>query len=126
MKLKSGTGPARPVRLGEEAVLGREGVTHFSKEGESVVSSMLRTLEILTSKEGIALEIDSVPAGAAVLVDGVELGITPVRASVRAGYRRLDIRKWHPRLRAKRPGKKHPVQKVFPKFLTDRRRRRQR
>ena len=93
VKIQSGTDQARRIRLGEEAVLGREGVTHFSKEDESAVSSMLRTLEILTSKEGIALEIDSVPVGADVLVDGVELGFTPVRASVRAGYRRLDIKK---------------------------------
>ncbi len=93
VKLKSETGQVRPLRLGEEAVLGREGVTQISREGESAVSDMLRTLELLTSKEGIALEIDSVPAGAAVFVDGVELGITPVRASVRAGYRRLDIKK---------------------------------
>jgi ferric-dicitrate binding protein FerR (iron transport regulator)/TolA-binding protein len=82
---------ARPVRLGQALTLGADRVADLEEEEQAEVRALMRAIDMLGGGEAAMLEVDSIPAGAAVRVDEVLLGHTPLRARVRAGNRHLDV-----------------------------------
>jgi len=82
---------ARKVRLGQALTLGVDRVASLEKEEQAEVRGWMRALDMLGGSEAAVLEVESIPDGAAVRVDEVLIGRTPLRASVRTGNRHLDV-----------------------------------
>ncbi|MBW2277629.1 MAG: FecR domain-containing protein, partial [Deltaproteobacteria bacterium] len=82
---------SRKVRLGEAAVLGRAGVVQLDDEDEAAASEVLRAFDMLSAEGATRMEVQSLPTGATVVVDGVALGQTPLEVSIRPGHRSLEL-----------------------------------
>jgi ferric-dicitrate binding protein FerR (iron transport regulator) len=91
VRLEEPEAAARKVRVGEIAVLGKAGVSRLNEAEKTTAGGMLRTLDMLASSGAAQMDIQSLPAGADVVLDGVVLGKTPLEASIRAGHRSLEL-----------------------------------
>jgi len=91
VRLEEGGAAVRKVRVGERALFGGEGVERYDGEREEDVSRVLALLDLLKAGDGAAMEVESVPTGAEVRIDGAVLGKTPVMACLREGHRRLEL-----------------------------------
>ncbi len=80
-------------RLGTRAAttLGTDQVRTLSKAEEETLWKEVRTIELLDSEGNAVVDIESTPVGAAVSIDSVVLGRTPISAAVRSGYRELSL-----------------------------------
>lgn len=81
----------RSVRLGQALALGTGRIVDLGDEEQVEVRSLLRAIDLLGGDAAAMLVVDSIPSGASVRVDDVQLGRTPLRARVRAGNRHLDV-----------------------------------
>jgi TolA-binding protein len=90
--LVSGPDGARPVRLGERFEIGAAAVEAFGDEEKRGMEIAMDALSALDQDGAATLEVESLPRGASVSVDGVEIGATPLTAALRPGYRRLELR----------------------------------
>ncbi|MCP4602738.1 MAG: PEGA domain-containing protein [Proteobacteria bacterium] len=91
VRLEERTFDPRKVEVGQAAVLGRKGITSVSRAADAAAWDVLKTLDLLARSEAAVLELRSVPPGAAVSVDEIYVGKTPLVASLRAGHRKLDL-----------------------------------
>ncbi len=80
-------------RLGTRAAttLGTNQVRTLSKDEEETLWKEVRTVELLDSEDNTVVDIESTPVGAAVSIDSVVLGRTPISAAVRSGYREITL-----------------------------------
>jgi len=92
VRVEDGVHEGRKVRLGEGAILGQPGVSHLTDEDEAAAAEVLHAFDMLSAERATRLDIQSLPADATVVVDGVELGRTPLEVSIRSGHRRLELR----------------------------------
>jgi len=83
----------RARRLGTRAAtsLGSTRIWTLSKKEEQTLWEQVRAIALLHSEDRTVVDVRSEPNGATVTIDSVEMGSTPVTASVRAGYRELVV-----------------------------------
>jgi tetratricopeptide (TPR) repeat protein len=81
----------RRVRLGQALGLGGDRVTELTEQDQAEARALLKTIDLLVGERAATLEVESIPAGAAVALDDVALGRTPLVADVRAGGRHLSV-----------------------------------
>jgi hypothetical protein len=81
----------RSLEASREAVLGRPGERAIEPGVQALAKQKVRVLDLLAERDGARIEIQSVPSGALVALDGVDLGPTPLSISARAGHRDLDL-----------------------------------
>ncbi len=91
--LVSGRSGARAVRLGEKIAIGDPAVEAFGDDAKRGMEDALDALSALAQDGAATLEVESLPRGAIVTVDGVAVGATPLSISLRPGYRRLELRR---------------------------------
>jgi len=82
----------RPVRLGEKLVFGATSVAAIAEDEKAAAEANMDAMSALALTGAASLEVESLPAGAAVSVDGTAIGSTPLTAALRPGYRRLELR----------------------------------
>jgi ferric-dicitrate binding protein FerR (iron transport regulator) len=81
----------RHVDIGETAVLGTGSRGSLRPEAREDAGRTLALLDLLAPKREARVEIRSLPAGAAVTLDDVVLGATPLCASIRPGHRAIAL-----------------------------------
>jgi ferric-dicitrate binding protein FerR (iron transport regulator) len=75
-----------------EAVALDDGQSRASlPEEDAELLGRASAFDILDAESEAAVDLRSVPPGAAVEIDGVRLGTTPLAVAVRAGHRRLEV-----------------------------------
>lgn len=87
----SGPGGERRVRAGERFAVGDPAVGAIGEEATRAAEGAMDALSALSDGGSAFLEVESLPTGASVSVDGIELGSTPLAVSLRPGYRRLEL-----------------------------------
>jgi TolA-binding protein len=83
---------SRPVRLGERLAFGAASIAVIEEVEKVRAETLMDTISALATDGAASLEVESLPAGAAVSVDGTTIGSTPLTAALRPGYRRLELR----------------------------------
>ncbi len=81
----------RSVRASQRVTMASKTTFSLSPEEEAEALKTARSLELLAGTAEALLDIESVPAGAVVMLDGEVLGVTPLVASSRAGHRHLEL-----------------------------------
>ncbi len=81
----------RRLRMSEETALGSSNVESISKAAEEKLQGEVRVIEMLEYGDNSVIDIQSVPKGADVAIDGTVFGMTPLSASIRPGHRRLAL-----------------------------------
>lgn len=83
----------RQRRLGTSAgtSLGSSRVWSLSQNEEESLWEAVRVLELLHVEDNAIIDVQSSPLGADVEVDSVFIGKTPVKASIRSGYREIHL-----------------------------------
>jgi len=82
---------AREVRSSQMTTLGSGVNEPLPSNVESALWQEVGMLEMLADAEGVLLNVDSVPSGALVTLEGTALGTTPLSATLRPGHRLLDL-----------------------------------
>lgn len=83
----------RAVRLGERLAFGAAKVAVVGDDEKARAEADMDAMSALAQDGAASLEVESLPAGAIVSVDGTALGSTPLLASLRPGYRRLELKR---------------------------------
>jgi ferric-dicitrate binding protein FerR (iron transport regulator)/TolA-binding protein len=81
----------RPVRIGERLAFGAAAVAPIGDAEKARAEADMDAMSALALEGAAALEVESLPAGAIVSVDGTAIGGTPLIAALRPGYRRLEL-----------------------------------
>jgi hypothetical protein len=84
-------GAERGVEVGQRVVLGRPGRERLARETEDRVLATLKMLDLLDPAGQSTIELRSLPGGAAVMLDAVAVGATPLEAAVRPGHRIVEL-----------------------------------
>jgi TolA-binding protein len=82
----------RPVRVGERLAFGAASVAAVGDDEKARAEADMDAMSALALLGAASLEVESLPAGAVVSVDGTAIGGTPLTAALRPGYRRLELR----------------------------------
>jgi TolA-binding protein len=82
----------RPVRIGEKLAFGGAAVAPVGDDEKARAEADMDAMSALALSGAASLEVESLPAGAVVTVDGTAIGGTPLLAALRPGYRRLELR----------------------------------
>jgi ferric-dicitrate binding protein FerR (iron transport regulator) len=85
------SGTARIVEQGQALTLGSGAVVQMPETEIAEALSRLQMLDLVAAPQAAEIEVDSLPRGASLSIDGIEVGQTPVRAAVRPGMRELSL-----------------------------------
>ena len=84
-------GLSRHLTRGHRLSLGSPAVLPIGEERSRLYWQRTRLLRLLQVERAAHLVIDSQPSGAAVLVDGLPIGFTPLTAALKEGQRSLEL-----------------------------------
>ncbi|MCP4678433.1 MAG: PEGA domain-containing protein [Deltaproteobacteria bacterium] len=81
----------RRLRMSEETALGSSSVDPISENVREKLQGEIKVIEMLEYDNNSVIDIQSVPKGADVAIDGTVFGMTPLSASIRPGHRQLAL-----------------------------------
>ncbi len=81
----------RRLRMSEETTLGSSTVESISKDTREKLRGEIEVIEMLEYDNNSVIDIQSMPKGADVAIDGTVFGMTPLSASIRPGHRQLAL-----------------------------------
>jgi len=81
------SGQVRTLKLGQSLAIGQGAVAQISQEEIALADERLQLLDLVIAPDAAELDVTSLPHGAVLTVDGIELGTTPIAAMVRPGAR---------------------------------------
>ncbi len=84
-------GNTQTIRQGQSFVVGQGTIEQIDEKNIAAAEGQLRMLDLVVAPDAVELAVSSLPLGATLRVDGIELGETPLTSMVRPGTREVVI-----------------------------------